>query len=476
MKEVRLTRLLRILVVASFVLMDGSLNESAASDKRKRSDVPMTRPEVAATAQLFPGRLTGAPRKLEKPNIILILADDLGHEGLSCYGSKDYHTPHLDALARAGTRFDHCYSTPACSPSRVQIMTGRYNHRNYQGWGYLNPREVTFANLLQRAGYRTCISGKWQLGGDSTTVRNFGFEEQCLWNMLIYQKHIPQPDSLGPKGNVGSRYWSPILYVNGKWIEYGPDQYGPDISGDFIVSFMKRHQHHPFFVYHTMMLTHGPLVYTPDSTERGSKDRKKTFADMVKYTDKLVGRIVSELKALGLYEKTLLIFTTDNGTSGITTNTIHGKIQGGKGKTTDAGTHVPLIANWPGVSPGGKVSDNLVDFSDFLPTLAEAAGVEVPADRVIDGRSFLPQIRGEKGNPRDWIFCHYWDDGRYANKIREFARDKRWKLYNDGEMYDLTVDPLEMSPLKQLDGQAAKAKSRLKAAFRSVGSQLSPKA
>ncbi|MBT7068865.1 MAG: sulfatase-like hydrolase/transferase, partial [Verrucomicrobia bacterium] len=153
-------------------------------------------------------------RPAKQPNIVLIMADDLGFETIGCYGAKDYKTPHIDALAAKGVRFNHCYSQPLCTPSRVQIMTGRYNHRNYEGFGYLNPKEVTFGNVLKKAGYQTCIAGKWQLCGDASTVTAFGFDEHCLWNMHSYRGGTPNAKE--PK-EWFSRYDAPTLYRNGKW-------------------------------------------------------------------------------------------------------------------------------------------------------------------------------------------------------------------------------------------------------------------
>ncbi|MCD6393993.1 MAG: sulfatase-like hydrolase/transferase [Planctomycetes bacterium] len=410
--------------------------------------------------------LSAASGRSRKTNIILIMADDLGYECLSCYGSKDYRTPNLDKLAETGIRFEHCYSQPLCTPSRAQIMTGRYNQRNYEGFGYLNPKEATFANRLKEAGYSTCIAGKWQLCGDGETVRNFGFDEHCLWNMLVYKAQ--SRDANSPK-NARNRYWAPVLYSNGKWTEYGSDVYGPDVCCDFICSFIDRHKDKPWLVYYPMILPHSPFPPTPDSRDRNSKNKKRNFGDMVEYIDKIVGRLLGCLEKGGLRDDTVLLFTGDNGTHvSITTNTTSGAIKGGKSYMTDAGTRVPFIAAGRGVSPNGKVCDDLIDFSDFMPTLCEIAGAELPTDRVIDGRSFLPRLMGKKANRREWIFCHYWGYGRNKAQTKEFVRDKRWKLYDDGRLYDLSRDVLEKSPLKEADAEAIAAKKRLQKAFAEV--------
>ena len=329
--------------------------------------------------------VAGLSAAQEKANIILIMADDLGYETIGCYGAKDYMTPHLDTLAAKGVRFSHCYAQPLCTPSRAQIMTGRYNHRNYEGFGYLNPREITFANILKRAGYQTCIAGKWQLCGDASTVKAFGFDEHCLWNMHSYKAGTRNTNE--PKGWL-RRFDAATLYANGQWTEHPKGTYGPQVCADFICSFVKRNRDRPFFIYYPMILTHSPFVPTPDSADKNCKDKKRNFVDMVQYMDKIIGQIVREIEVAGLTNQTLILFTGDNGThSSITSTMTSRRVKGGKSQMTDAGTRVPFIATWPGKSPTGKVLDDLIDFSDFLPTVCEAAGAPVPADRVIDGRS-----------------------------------------------------------------------------------------
>ena len=180
--------------------------------------------------------------------------------------------------------------------------------------------------------------------------------------------------------------------------------------------------------------------------------------------DKLVGRTVAKLEELGLRDNTLILFTGDNGTSTAITSTMTDGtvVQGGKGQPTNAGTHVPFIASWPAHVPGGRVSNTLIDFSDFLPSLVEAAGATLPTDRIIDGRSFLPILRGEVESIRDWIFCAYTP--RWVNlPDARFVRDHRYKLYDDGRFYDLADDVLEARPMATdaLDASADEARRRL---------------
>jgi len=291
----------------------------------------------------------GVQANQDKTNIVLFMTDDFGYECLSCYGSLDYDTPNLDRLAENGIRFDHCYSNPLCTPSRVKIMTGRYNHRNYEGFGYLNPNEITFGNLLKEAGYRTAIVGKWQLSGDAQTVENFGFENHCLWNMHAYKVDKTGRKLADPE-TWRNRYWAPTLFIDGEWKLHSEEEYGPDICRDYALDFIDRHQDQPFLLYYPMLLTHDPFVPTPDSEGKG--DRKENFTDMVEYTDKVVGQVIDHLEELGLREETLILFTGDNGTHrSLSTQTDHGIIEGGKSQMTDTGTRVPFIVNWPGTTP-----------------------------------------------------------------------------------------------------------------------------
>ena len=391
------------------------------------------------------------------PNILLIMADDLGYECVAANGGTSYQTPVLDRLAAEGVRFEHCYSQPICTPSRVKLMTGIANVRNYGIFGVLDRSQVTFANLFRDAGYATGIVGKWQLGKDADLPSHFGFDEHCLWQLL----------------RRPSRYASPGLERNGKKINY-PGGYGPDLVTDYACEFIKRHKEGPFLLYYPMIITHCPFEPTPDSadwdpTSKGSKTYKgdpKYFGDMVTYMDKIVGRLLGQLEASGVRDDTLVLFTGDNGTDEPVVSMMDGReVAGAKGKTTDAGTRVPFIAHWPGQTATGAVCRDLVDFSDFLPTMCEAAGVDVPTSLEIDGRSFLPQLRGEAGNPREWIYCWYARNGGPTG--REFTRTRRYKLYRTGEYYDVAEDVLEQRPLdkSRLSPQQSEIRAQLQAAL-----------
>jgi arylsulfatase A-like enzyme len=397
------------------------------------------------------------------------MADDIGIEGFGCYGGTSYDTPMIDALARDGVRFTQCHSQPLCTPSRVKLMTGRSNIHNYRHFGVMDPDEPTFGPMMRQAGYATAVAGKWQLygaenygelAGTGMHPREAGFDEYGLWQI----------------DRLGSRYWDPHIERNGRVLDDVAGRYGPDIFCDFICDFIRRHEDRPFFVYYPMALVHNPFVPTPGSADRESKDRQRNFADMVAYMDRIVGRIVTHLEELGLRENTMILFTSDNGTNrNITSMMGELSVRGGKGRTSDAGTHVPLVVSWPAGAATGAVCEDLIDFSDFVPTIAEAAGIDPSlADLQPDGRSFLSQIRGEPGAPREWIFCYYNPrPGRKGFPERRFARDERWKLYGDGNLFDLRADPQEEDPIdpQAEDGTAAEARRRLQGAIDSFPKQ-----
>ncbi|MBI1311622.1 sulfatase-like hydrolase/transferase [bacterium] len=381
-----------------------------------------------------------------RPNIVLIMADDMGYECVQANGCLDYRTPELDRLAASGVRFEHCYSQPICTPSRVKLMTGMSNKRNYVRFGMLDRQQTTFAHLLKKAGYRTAIAGKWQLGGEKDSPQHFGFEQSLLW-----QHTRPRTD----KDKHDTRYPNPRLERNGKELDFDNGEFSSDLFSDFLLDFMEENKDQPFLAYYPMALVHCPFSATPDSEEwdpksRGSQDYKgnpKYFGDMVAYVDKTVAKIDAKLAELGIRDNTLLIFTGDNGTdTPIATNTTWGKVAGAKGQMIDAGNHVTCIVSWPSVIREGRVVQDIIDFSDMLPTLCAAAGAEVPAHLRIDGQSFLPLLQGRKFKSRDSIYMWYSRNG-VVNQARAFARNQTWKLYESGELFDISHDPLEKQPL-----------------------------
>jgi len=384
-----------------------------------------------------------------KPNIIFILSDDLGVDILSCFGSDQYKTPNLDALATGGMKFTHTYAAPLCGPSRALLLTGRYAFRtgavNQDRVALITPeKEVMMPKILKGAGYVTASFGKWgQLG---LTPGAFGFDEYLnfkgsgiFWNTQ-------------PKGKEYD--------LNGQQVALKDKEYMPDLVQKLAVDFITRNQDKPFYLYYPMSHIHGDILPTPDSKEGASA--KQLYADNIVYHDKLVGQLIAELEKLKLRERTLIVYVGDNGTAkgGAELSTVGGKkIDGSKGSMLEGGALVPMIVNWPGTTPAGKVCADMIDFSDYVPTFAAAAGAKLPENVVIDGQSFLPQIKGQKGTPRDWAYvqlARMW-----------YVRDMNWKLNEKGELYDMSGAPFEekLVPADSADPVAVAERAKLQAAL-----------
>jgi len=296
-------------------------------------------------------------------------------------------------------------------------------------------------------------------------VEDAGFDRICLWHT-------------GHTEVKGSRYAAPTILQDGKFRDDLEGRYGPDVWVEYINKFIAADHDKPFFVYYPMALPHWPMVPTPDSPEwkdRSTRDREEVrfIKDMVEYMDKCVGRIVGKIDSLGMGDNTLILFYSDNGTHlKVTTETADGPIAGGKGEPTDAGTHVPFIARWPGkIKP--SVNNNLVDSTDFLPTLLEAASDPLPGDVATDGISFYRQLIGQKSPVRQWTFCHFdprpgWDKDRF--RLVRYARNRQFKLYDDGRLFDVPNDQLEESPifLSRDSDASRKARSELADVLKSM--------
>ena len=386
----------------------------------------------------------------KQPNIVLIMADDLGFECIFANGGTSYKTPNIDALASEGMRFENCHSQPLCTPSRVQIMTGQYNVRNYTKFGELDRSQKTFGNYFKNAGYKTAVAGKWQLGAEEDAPQHFGFEASCLWQHTTSGR-VPGEG----KTQIDKRYSNPMLEINGSIKYFNNGEYAPDIMSDFICDFIEKNKDEPFFAYYPMILTHCPFTPTPasqdwDPEDPGSltyKGNPDYFPDMVSYMDKLVGEIIAKIDALGLSENTLIIFTGDNGTDKPVVSNFRGRAYpGGKRETTDNGTHVPLMVRWTGTIEASKTCYDMVDFSDFLPTICAAANIDIPTETIMDGQSFLPQLLGKQGTPREWIYSWYSRSGKEAN-LKEWARNTEYKLYKTGAFYNVNTDFYEKTPI-----------------------------
>lgn len=359
----------------------------------------------------------------KKPNIIFILADDLGIGDVGCYGADNYKTPNIDKLAKDGMRFTNAYTAPLCGPSRATILMGRHLFRtgatNQDACGTVLPAtETMMPTYLKKAGYVTTAIGKW--GQLSLEPSDWGFDDYL-------------------KFQGSGIYWNTqekgkSYTVNGVKTDLKDKEYLPDVMHKYLVNFMTRHQKDPFYVYYSLSHVHGEILPTPDS----KPDSKNLYTDNINYMDKLVGQLRTELDKLKLSENTILVFFGDNGTAGGKADaaTIGGRrLSGQKGSMLEGGGLVPLIVYWPGVTPKGMVTSNLISATDFIPTFAEIAGVQLPSDKILDGQSFNPQLHGEKGNPRSTIFV------QLANNY--YVRSAGWKLNQSGELFDMSKAPFE---------------------------------
>ncbi len=417
----------------------------------------------------------------EQPNILFIMVDDLGKDWIGCYGADDVSTPNIDALASNGMKFTHAYAMPQCTPTRVTLLTGQYpwrtgwvNHWDVPRWGvgYFDwEHYATFARVVQTAGYKTCAAGKWQINDfrlEPQAMRKHGFDDWCLWTG--YETGNPPS---------GKRYWDPYIHTPSGSKAYA-EQFGPDIYADYLIDFMKRNRDQPMCLYYPMTLTHGPLV-SPPGAAQGLKGRDQ-FRAMVEYTDLLVGKLVSALDELDLRERTIIIFTTDNGSPGGLLGTIDGKRPaGGKASKFEGGVCMPFIVNWPQHVPAGTTTDALTDFTDMLPTFADLARASVPDDWKLDGVSLAPVMLGKaKDSKRKWIMALGHGPAKLtatgiAGKspfVSRVIRDRRWKAWVNeqrkiDQLFDLQTDPLEQTnlidQLSVLDSEARAAFDKFQA-------------
>jgi arylsulfatase A len=395
------------------------------------------------TVVLAAGKFAGAA---DRPNIVFILADDVGREVLGCYGGTSYRTPNLDRLATQGAKLTHCYAMPVCHPTRVTLLTGRYpRHLGSPKWGSFPKADETrtFAHAVRNAGYATAIAGKWQIctmKNDLDHPARLGFDE---WSVFGWHE--------------GPRFHEPMIYQNGKLRGDTQGQYGPDLYFEFLLDFMKRKKDQPVLAYYSMALCHDVTDDIGKVVPYGSRGRYDNFKEMAEMMDTKVGQLLKGIDDLGMRDNTLVLFTTDNGTAGRSklsavddsgkkfvyenvVSKLNGEdIPGGKGQLTDWGTRVPMIAAWPGVIEPGQTWDDLVDFSDILPTFAEIAGGKLPNGVQLDGTSFADRLRGKEEGQRKWAYAE--------GKGRFFVKTRDWKLYRDGRIFHTEVDPFEKSPV-----------------------------
>jgi len=389
-------------------------------------------------------------QKTKKPNIIFILADDLGIGNISCYGSDQFKTPNIDKLASTGMRFTHGYTAPLCGPSRALILTGRQPFRtgttNQDRVGKLEPsKEICLPSVLKTAGYTSLMVGKWSQF--PLQPSDFGFDQYMRFQ-------------------ASGKYWNTqpankSYTKNGEIVPLLDGEYLPDLMHNQVVDFISKNKNKPFFAYYSMSHIHGEILPTPDS----KPDSKDLYTDNINYMDKLVGKLVKALDSLKMRQNTIIVFVGDNGTAaeGASRATVQGKkLSGKKGDMLECGSLVPWIVNWKGGGQSGKVINDLVDATDWMPTFAALTGAKLPENVILDGKSFAPQLKGEKGTPREWIFMELGNQW--------YVREEKWKLNRANELFDMRNAPFEeiLIPADSKDEIAMSARQRLSAVLKSI--------
>lgn len=413
-------------------------------------------------------------RAADRPNVVFILVDDLGWTDLSSYGSDLYETPHVDRLADQGMRFTSAYAAcTVCSPTRASIMTGKYpaslritdwitGHLKPYGkiaipdWTkFLSPDAYTLANALQDAGYRTAHLGKWHLGEtEEFWPENQGFD----LNLGGWKVGQPQ------RNETARGYFSP--YGNPR-LDDGPDgEYLTERLADEAARFIEANQDRPFFLNLWLYNVHTPLQAAADKIAKyeakvfpDARHRSATYAAMVEHMDDAVGKVVTTLERLGLSEKTIVVFTSDNG--GLVDNrrkntvTLNAPLRSGKGDAYEGGVRVPLIVRYPGKIPAGTRSSELAISPDFYPTLLSLTGIAPAADANFDGADLSPVLTGARESTgRDAVFFHYPHYHTEGATPYSAIRKGQWKLleFYEGprvELYHLARDPGETIDLAE---------------------------
>ena len=416
--------------------------------------------------------------KASRPNIVLILIDDLSHLGVTAYGANrvsslkglfenvKFKTPVMDRLANAGVMFNNAHAYPLCEATRIALMSGKLNARNYLRPKSQHASDITFADVFKMNGYATGMFGKWKQSRGTSKIHakdyifEFGWDEFTCFDVV----------------GAGQRFINPNLVRNGKTINYenrtdvdpltGRRWYGPDICNRDALNFIDKHKDKPFFLYYPMLLVHDEHQPTPDTKPehifdtfkaekaKGYKpDDQRFFPDMIAYTDKLIGKVVAKLEEQNLINNTLIIIMGDNGTKESFSHIYpdNNVYPGRKGGTTDNGTHVPLIFYAPKHLPNAFVYDGLTNLTDIYPTIFDAAGIIPPNLNAIDGISFWNNIKTGKQVHRDIIYTWYNGNNFYTDEseLLRFAFNKAFKYYAPtpafprGRFFDLRTDPLE---------------------------------
>jgi arylsulfatase A-like enzyme len=441
---------------------------------------------------LGPARDTAAaePAPARQPNVVVIISDDQGYGDLAFHGNPRIKTPHLDELARQSVRIERFYVMPVCAPTRACLMTGRYNYRTrvvdtYMGRAMMDPEEMTLAEILAPAGYRTAIFGKWHLG-DNYPLRPIdqGFQEA----LVLKGGGIGQPSD--PPG--GSSYFDPVLQHNGRQVKrHG---YCSDVFTTAAIEFIEANRARPFFVYLAFNCPHTPLqvpeaYLKPYQDMHLSNDQFPVMGHplpspldpdvtarvygMVTNIDDNVGRLMNALEERGLTRDTIVVFLTDNGPQQVRYNS--GMLDR-KTSTHEGGIRVPGFVRWPAALPADRVVDRIAAHIDITPTILDACGVSAPKGVEFDGKSLMPLLRGDAADWSDRTLFAQWHRGDVPERYRAFsARTQRYKLVRTEqalksrlplektfELYDMQADPFEMHNIAEENPDVV---NRLRAAY-----------
>lgn len=406
-----------------------------------------------------------------KPNIIVILADDLGYADLGCQGSNDISTPHCDSLAKNGVRFTNGYAChPVCSPSRAGLMSGRYQHRfgfeynsgpeRYAAENFGLPRtEKTLAERLKAVGYSTGMVGKWHIGfkeGLRPHERGFDFHYGFLSGGHSYMPGKMDNDP---------------LVLNGKTVT-DEKEYLTDAFAREATAFMDRSKDKPFFLYVAFNAVHTPLEVTKAYEDRFPKitnSKRRTYAGMLAALDDAVGKILAKLREHNLEEDTLVFFCSDNGGPTQQTTSSNAPLRGYKGQLFDGGIRVPFLAQWKGKLPAGKVVNDMVMGFDVHATSLAAAGLPMPAEKPLDGVDLLPYLTGkQKKAPHDKLF---WRAGnQHAVRLGDWKLVKRPEL-DEPMLFNLSSDIGEQNDLSKTNPHKLK---ELQSAYDAWDKQMMP--
>ncbi|AWV98385.1 sulfatase-like hydrolase/transferase [Arcticibacterium luteifluviistationis] len=398
----------------------------------------------------------------DKPNVVFILVDDLGKEWVSSFGADDIETPNIDKLAASGMSFNNFYSMPQCTPTRVSFLTAQYpfrhgwvNHWDVPRWGggahFDETHNPSLVRAIRDSGYKTCIAGKWQIDDfrvEPDALIKSGFDNFCMWT--------------GYEGGVeasANRYQDPYIFSDSQNSKTYKDKFGPDVFAGYVKSFIKENKDKPMFIYYPMVLTHSPFVNTPDEEADTVLGKHKA---MVRYADKLTGEIVETIEKAGILDNTVIIWTTDNGTSGNIVGTLDGRtVKGGKGSTKESGINEPFIVSWPSKIKKGQVSEALIDITDILPTSLDLIDDEMTSSYMLDGKSFKGVLLGEseKSQKRYILGMGGGNNAKLTDKGVEnqyifrdrVLRDERFKLYVDSHRQPIKFVDLKADPAEEID-------------------------